>query len=577
MAGVSFLSIWQSPDLVNSMYTDRGDLLRLYTWIIFVILTVGVGVLIIREFTQSKTRYASKLITWIAFAIPMLFIYLFSFNHLIAPNGDNAEYIISSQSLVDKGGVYRLNRPSQNENSLASLGLPILLAPIYAIWGIDIAKMKYLIFLMSLLIAPLLYCLFNRQHSTRYSLLLTLVCFSSPYLVGTSSTIMTETPYLCWSLSALLLSMIYVQQKAWRWAIYRALLFAGVMTYLTRAVGIGVFIALIIHLLIHVPWKMASKNLTNLLQNSVFRRTLAILIPAFLGMLVWQIKQGSLAVSQADLLFQGDLAKRWYENIFALKNVIGQMLFSPDILRWYRLSPDHSLPGMHWGWILIVLVLLIGLLNGLLKKQLFAIYTLTVAGLILLASVTPQERVMVRYFSILIPFLIYYFIQGVSFCVHLIQNRWDNTTIKLLSKALPLIFLFQIFLTNLSGNQFNVLTKSPVYNSYYQSFLDAARWCGNHLPDSAYIMSVKPRIVYVLSGHQGISMSSERDQYDDLWAQKKLREIHELGVTHLIVDAISLTTKNNIYPLLENNPTYFQALDVPGLNNQCTVVKVEKQ
>ncbi|NND32966.1 MAG: hypothetical protein HKN76_10265 [Saprospiraceae bacterium] len=138
-------------------------------------------------------------------------------------------------------------------------------------------------------------------------------------------------------------------------------------------------------------------------------------------------------------------------------------------------------------------------------------------------------------------------------------------------RSLALIILFAI---NLHGNSHNVYTKSAVYNEWYESFLSAAQWCGSNLPDDAFLMSIKPRIVYLYSGLKGMPMVSERDIYSIGYAELKLKEIKENQVTHLIVDAISNSTKKNIYPILNSNKEKFEAIPIANLNDKCTVVEV---
>ena len=48
-------------------------------------------------------------------------LYFACFSQEISFNGDNAEYMISAQSLVERGGAYRLYTPSETRNTLASM------------------------------------------------------------------------------------------------------------------------------------------------------------------------------------------------------------------------------------------------------------------------------------------------------------------------------------------------------------------------------------------------------------------------------------------------------------------------
>jgi hypothetical protein len=87
-------------------------------------------------------------------------------------------------------------------------------------------------------------------------------------------------------------------------------------------------------------------------------------------------------------------------------------------------------------------------------------------------------------------------------------------------------------------------------------------------------MSVKPRIVYLYSGLPGAMVRGERDIYSAVYEKAKLEEIKSKGITHVIVDAISKATMDNIHPIIQNNPDKFEKLPVPGLEDKCTVVRV---
>src|SRR5690606_16835336 len=71
------------------------------------------------------------------------------------------------------------------------------------------------------------------------------------------------------------------------------------------------------------------------------------------------------------------------------------------------------LPPVNLFWILIQLIIITGLISDLRQKKLIAFYSLSLILTILAASLTPQERVIIRYLSVLIPFLIYHFYRGI--------------------------------------------------------------------------------------------------------------------------------------------------------------------
>lgn len=553
----------------NENLIKNPDAFSLWSYLTLTILILGFVILSFLHIREGLFKVMER-IGIISVAISALLVTALSFNPRLAPNGDNAEYVISAKSLADHGSVKRLYVPDEPSNSLASLGLPLMLTPIYKIWGLDIIKMKVLIFILSLVAIPLLFLVFNSVVDTWLSLLLTLVGATSPYLISSSSAIMTEIPFWCFSLATLYVGIRYQQVQKFNVLLFLLLLVLCFFSYLTRPVGISILLALVCLLLSHLPW---NQGIRQVLKSLPGRKLLILFGFLLVGFFVVQWKQSQTGVSQTEILLSGSLVDRFFQNAFALSNVLPQMLVSSDTFLWFRNAPNVTLPPRSLFWMALLIVTLIGIGRGFLKKHLIAWYIVFFAIITLLASYTPQERVMVRYFSVILPFLIYYFVLGVSTILKPMLPQ--SPSAKKIGTGLISIFLLGIVLVvNLSGNRHNMLVKSAVYNDYYDSFLRAAHWCGENLEKDAYVMSVKPRIVYLYSGLKGVDLIGDRDVYSEEWAQARLNEIRERGVTHIIVDVISKKTQETIFPLLQNHPSYFRRIDVPGLDEKCTVVEV---
>ena len=506
----------------------------------------------------------------------ILSTYYFAFNPVIAPNGDNAEYIIVAKSIAEHGQAKRLDQPSETPNTLANTGLPRMLIPIYKFWGVDILKMKRLIALLALLVIGLLLALYRSWLEREdEALLLALVAASSPYFVSHASMIMTEIPYLFWSLLALISAHRFLKSERILWIWSLVFYVSGGMAYLTRSVGVSIFLAVICLVIWSLPWSLVFKDRRQEFWRSKTLKKAALLItPSMILFSWWQYEQGLVGISQWQVFFNQDILQLFQNNLFSFFQVGGKILIDETIFRWYRLGSIYQLPGHTiWSWLLLIFFL-IGVVRGLTKRDLLAWYTVLTLLLILMGSVTPQERVMVRYLIVLVPMIIYYTWKGVKIFCSFLEMKWTGNSVKI-SNTLPALTLFVLFLINIMGNQYNVLVKSDIYNEYYQSFLKAATWCRDYLPDDALIMSIKPRLVYVLSDKKGVMAADERDLYSPAWAEDKLQAISDKGVSHIIVDAISVATQQGIYPLLENHPDQFEALPVPDLQNQCTVVRVK--
>lgn len=565
---------WSSiPDSVNPWFGQDPLLLGLLYYLTVVMLLAGYGYFGYQALTSKKIRKIDHIFLGLTFIAASL-LYLGSFNPVLSPNGDNAEYIINAKSLVDRGGFFRLDTPTETPNSIASIGLPLLLAPSYAIWGLNFLPMKILIMIISLATGPLFFIFLRQEFDFFVSALLGITGFLSPYLIAHSTMIVTEAPYLFWCLTVLIVFNRFDRKKVISWPLLLLLFFLLVWTYLTRAVGVALIIAILMYFISRLPWlqiiqlKISDQNGRLLLAKFVL-----IAFPLIAGFIFWQYRQQQLGVSQLGIFMQVDWWSHISHNFTALTNVAGHLFFSPDAFRWYKQSADHFLSPVNLFWILIQLIILIGLVSDLRQKKLVAFYSLALILTILAASLTPQERVIIRYLSVLIPFLIYHFYRGILVILnHQILSKNKHWTSIVKAATFGIIGL--IFVTHLSANRYNVLTKGAVYNVYYESFLTSAKWCGQNLPAGSYVMSVKPRIVYLYSGLPGLVIGNERDIYTPEYEKQKLEEIKLRGITHIIVDAISNATIKNFYPVIQNNPDKFEKLPVPGLGNKCTVLKV---
>lgn len=559
------------PDQVNPYFNQNSYFLSaLYYGAVLLgfISLVYFGRRIFREDEASKMDMPFFLI----FFLSSVLLYLGSFHTKLAPNGDNAEYIINARSLVDYGGVYRLDTPSRTPNTLASLGLPLLLAPIYKIWGLHFLPMKLLVLLMSLANGVLLIIFFRQEYSLPRSVFLAMVSFSSPYLIANSNTIMTEGPYLFWSLLAIIFIRRYARNRRFAWKDYIPMIFFLFYAYLTRAVGVALFVAAFLFLVLNHDSKDGPGS-PGRWDIKKWSKILWFTLPFLTGILYWQISRTGSSISPVQMFLDMDFTNLYTDNLTAFKNVVGQMFFSPSSFRWYKQSADFILPAFNPGWFLILCFILFAIFHDLYRRRLAAMYTLGLISVLILASQTPQERVFIRYLSVLIPFFIYH-IHSLIYHFELRLKSSANIGIARYSSVLTFILIGLIYIGHLSSNRYNVLTKGAVYNAYYDSFLKAARWCGENLPPDAYIMSVKPRIVYLYSDLPGRFLVGDRDVYSPAYEQEKLKEIKDYQVTHIIVDAISRATIENIHPIIQNNPDKFEKLPVPGLEDKCTVIRV---
>jgi hypothetical protein len=213
-------------------------------------------------------------------------------------------------------------------------------------------------------------------------------------------------------------------------------------------------------------------------------------------------------------------------------------------------------------------------LQGLRQKKLVASYTLIIFVIIILASPTPAEMVIIRYLSILLPFIIYFTFKGAGAVLGFLSQRFHFLNETAFVKIVPILLLAQILFTNMRGNSINITLATMGNGPAYTDFVDVARWAKNNLPDSAYVVSVKPRLFYVLSEKRGTRLSTIEEKYSMEYEQEKLSLFKRLGITHIILDGISGATRENIFPIVKNNPGMFQTLYIGSMSGTSSVNRI---
>ncbi len=503
-------------------------------------------------------------------------IYAYAFNKRISINGDNAEYVIVAKSLVERGAAYRLETRNETRNSLSSVGLPVLLAPIYAIWGLDLVKMKSLITLVAILLFPVLFFLFRKEQDYWTSALLAATAISSAYLVSSSTTIMTEIPFMFWSALGLLAIVHYKDRPTfkWYWAIVSILLL--IMAYFTRAVGMAAFAALGIYLFIHVPWKklLFPFNFKRIIKNVDFQKLFFLFAPLFLFALAYQIRQQINGVSQASIFFKEDMWSYFSKNALSGMQVMAQMLFSSDAFKWVSFSSAYTLPTLNIGWMFLDAIILIGMIRLIARKSVIGIYGLIMMFIIFFGSLDPSQMVSIRYLSVISPFLIYYFWMGSSWIFDLLANRLNNAFVAKFGKVVCVLLLIQIMFISQICNSFTILRSYVGFGPGYDNFINTLNWCEAELPEDAFVMSIKPRITYIYTEMKGTRVTNTNEEYSAEYEQRKLNSIRELEVSHIIVDDLSGSTRRNIVPIIQNNPDKFEQIFTTGGGRATSVYKV---
>ena len=490
---------------------------------------------------------------------------------------DNASYMIATQSLVDHGAPYYLYMPSPagqpevlRPDTEGAIGLPLMLIPLYLIWGMDFQPMEILVFFT--LIAAVIACflMFRRMTNTYLALALTVLFATHPYIVAFSSLLMTEIPFLFWCLLAVFLVIKFqTQEKLSPWYLAAAVI-AVFMTYLTRAVGIGLVVAAALYALLHSNmWVYLRKKSFAFLKDTRFIRFAllsGILLVLTLGYQFWARSLGG--ASQADALSKMDISAQFGQNLDASWKVFAQSIFSGGIIRWKVLGvqPAGTL------WTLVALITLLGLGISLLKRELAALATLFIAIVLMVGNTAIQPIVLSRYMIIFTPFLLYFFYTGLQWPIDKLIKKGDW------GKLIGVLALATVLSSSFTGNAYTIQSAhaGSLYSPSEAAFIECAQWAKKNLPHDAVVGSRKERVFYVFSdGMKGFKHYANADdkllkegmtqsEYDNY----KLNQIAGFNTRYMIIDTFSGSSTQMILPLMERYPDKFKFMHSFGDPNK---------
>ncbi len=190
--------------------------------------------------------------------IVLALLYLSYLTPNLSLDGDNARYIILSKSLLAEKGLNFINQPGSPAAHPFTPGYPLLLIPFLLIGkgSVIILKISSLLFLLLSL------WLIKKQFSdvpypSFYLFLLAL----NPYLISFSHQVMSELPYMFFSLLSLRLSEEDSDSRASLWLV-ATLIFSIAI----RQIGFALFMAV----LVFAVWKKKKNLVIPILASCVF-------------------------------------------------------------------------------------------------------------------------------------------------------------------------------------------------------------------------------------------------------------------------------------------------------------------
>lgn len=196
----------------------------------------------------SDTERLLQRFMWLILAVVSLLVGIYCFDAKLYISGDNVDFMDLGSRILD--GDIRLGYGK------FPIGFPLLLAIAQAVSDQSLLAQKIFILLCYVSVAPLLYLMFEGLLGWRRAAMLALVSVMSPLLVEFSHYVMSEVPYLAFSLGAL-----YFFQRSRRddfswgkpnWWMTVAFI---VMAYYIRTAGLALLAATVGYFLLRARWR----------------------------------------------------------------------------------------------------------------------------------------------------------------------------------------------------------------------------------------------------------------------------------------------------------------------------------
>ncbi|WP_068474667.1 hypothetical protein [Saccharicrinis aurantiacus] len=489
---------------------------------------------------NSNTDLATKIETWLAknsnyvfYALLAIFVLssLLHFSLRLSIAGDDSTYITRALNFIESGKYPDYQAPLY----------PIFLAAIIAIIGINIPILKLSSLLLLLIFMVLFYRTFkNKVNFTILTYSFTILSLSS-YFIFFSSQTFSEPLFLVFTILFFHHSFRWIPNKApTQWTpqgkdIKEVLLISlfALGMYLTRTVGIGAIISLIVFLLINKDYKRASW--------SIITFGLFVFVFNIIRDAIWDIPSSD-SVQALQLLSKNPYnAAEGNEDILGFINRLidnSNLYLSKHFLRIIGFRTELNNTVLPFATIGLYALYIWGLFTTFKQNKylLFtAIFITTMLGItfISLQKLWDQYRLIIPF----IPFML-------LFICNALINLFKTNRIKKYSKIVLLIFAGSIILTGWSSvkkTDLDNLSQNINGNIYagftpdWVSYLKMVNYVNTQLPNDSYVACRKPNIARIYANGKKF-YGIYRIPSDDPYELAKL--LKDKGITHVIMGSL---------------------------------------
>ena len=466
---------------------------------------------------------------------------IFLFDANLSLTGDNAQFINLGRSLAEGYGLAETIEGEPIPHTKYPFGFPLLLAIVHIIFPANLIALKSLVVLLYAISIPLTYLLIREFAAPPLSLGVSALCLASPHLLDYSHQVMSEIPFLLFSLIALLL--LHRAQKSSTLSTLALAIIAIIAAYYIRSAGIILVGTGILFFALHKKWK----------------ETGLIAAGSLLLALPWQIRNASLGGTPYIQQLLSINPYRPEEGALTFATLIERILANLEIYGLHVIPQifvptftpsSYTDPGFSTYFVGLVFsgMILYALITGLLKRHLLIVYlTCYLCLYILWPDVWSDTRFLVP----AIPIFFYAILTSMDELLKLLARALKKTASR---AGVVLFFLFllgsNIYETNNLAERIGWLP--PNWDNYFV----AAEWIKNNTEPDVKIACRKPYLMNAITNRKAAGYAWKTP--DEIIAdfEKKSIEI-------VVIDQIGFrSTPEFLVPAIQAYESRFEVLHI---------------
>ncbi len=500
--------------------------------------------------------------------------------HLILAS-DNASYIVLGQALASGRGYVMANEPSAPAMNLYPWGYPLILAGVLRLAGSvaspmqAVIPMKLAAVLFYLATLPAVYLLVRRRHSETLALLTALLVAVNPSVLSLATEVLSEMPFVFFSLLGLLLVESFEMADPGRGARSASLLLLGGLSlaagYYMRTAALAILVAASVYLLskhriragVGLGAMLAALALPWFLRSSSAPTPET---PFFARSYLYQVLAAAPYSDQSVTLL--GLVSRIITNSLTYATQILPETMFPHLASLGRLAAVAG-AGMA---ALLLLGFIIEVRRGLRVGELsVGAYWLSLSLFVWVLGY--------RYVILVVPFAFFYLLVAVQWLARRVlasaktpcilpstpggQSQGRRDLPAALTAALALALVVSGLAVDLRRAERNLTvtrrqTLAEVYaaDPEWTRWLESVSWLKANLPADAVVMGRKSDLLYLLSDRRTAEYPYSQDPAILLSALARNK------VTHVLEDAFTWTRTTEIYldPAMHSRPAAFNLL-----------------